>query len=133
MMGLDGVLDMILAEGLDNVLARHARLANATREAMKALGLEIYAKSPSNAVTAVKVPDGVDGSAIVKKMRDEQGVTIAGGQSELKGKIFRVAHLGYMDEFDSISAIAGIEMVLSQLGFTVQLGKGVGRAEELLK
>lgn len=133
MMGLDGVLDMILGEGLDNVLARHAKLANATREAMKAMGLEIYAKSPSNAVTAVKVPDGVDGSAIVKKMRDEQGVTIAGGQSELKGKIFRVAHLGYMDEYDTISAIAGIEMVLSQIGFKVQLGKGVGRAEELLK
>ncbi len=133
MIGLNGVLDMLLTEGLDNVLARHAKLANATREAVKAMGLEIYAKAPSNAVTAVKVPEGVDGSAIVKKMRDEQGVTIAGGQSELKGKIFRVAHLGYMDEYDTISAIAGVEMVLAQLGFKLQLGKGVGRAEELLK
>ncbi|MDD4013285.1 MAG: alanine--glyoxylate aminotransferase family protein [Candidatus Omnitrophica bacterium] len=133
MQGLNVVLDMMLTEGLDNILSRHARLANATREAMKAIGLELYAKNPSNGVTAVRVPEGVDGSAIVKKMRDEQGVTIAGGQSELKGKIFRVAHMGYMDEYDTISAVAGIEMVLSQLGYKVQLGKGVGRAQELLK
>ncbi|MFH1836724.1 MAG: alanine--glyoxylate aminotransferase family protein [Candidatus Omnitrophota bacterium] len=131
-MGLDSVLDMVLEEGLENVLARHARLANATREAIKAMGLEIFAKRPSNAVTSVKVPDGVDGNALVKKMRDEQGITIAGGQSELKGKIFRVAHLGYMDGYDAISAIAGIEIVLKQLGFDVELGKGVAKAQELL-
>ena len=122
--GLDKVLDMILDEGLDNVLARHARLANATKEAMKALGLELFAENPSNAVTSVKVPDGVDGAALVKKRRDEQGVTIAGGQASLKGKIFRVAHLGYMDEYDTISAVAGIEIVLSQLGYKVEFGKG---------
>ncbi len=132
-MGLDTVLDMMLAEGIDNILARHAKLAKATREAVKAIGLELYSSSPSNAVTSVKVPEGVDGSAIVKKMRDEQGVTIAGGQGSVKGKIFRIAHLGYMDEYDTISALAGIEMVLSQLGYKFQLGKGVGKAEELLK
>lgn len=133
MTGLNGVLDMMLEEGMDNVIARHARLANATREAIKAMGLEVYAKSPSNAVTAVKVPEGVNGKEIVKKLRDEQCVTIAGGQSELEGKIFRLAHLGYMDEYDVISALAAIEIVLSQLGFKIQLGKGVGRAQELLK
>lgn len=133
MMGLDAVLDMMLEEGLDNILARHARLARATREAVKTIGLEIFSKRPSNAVTSVKVPEGVDGGALVKKMRDEQRVTIAGGQSELKGKIFRVAHLGYMDEYDTIAAIAGVEIVLSQLGYDVELGKGVGRAQELLK
>ena len=88
---------------------------------------------PSNAVTAVKVPEGIDGAALVKKMRDEQGVTIAGGQAALKGKIFRIAHLGYMDEYDTISAIAGVEIVLSQLGYDVELGKGVGKAQEMLK
>ena len=130
--GLNSVLDMLLDEGLDNVLARHARLANATREAMKTLGLELFAERASNAVTSVKVPEGVDGLALVKKMRDEQGVTIAGGQASLKGKIFRVAHLGYMDEYDTISAIAGVEIVLKQLGYNLELGKGVGKAEELL-
>ncbi len=132
-MGLNAVLDIMLTEGVDETLARHARLAEATREAMKALGLELFAERRSNAVTSVKVPDGVDGLALVKKMRDEQGVTIAGGQGSLKGKIFRVAHLGYMDEYDTISAIAGIEIVLSQLGYKAELGKGVGKAEELLK
>lgn len=130
--GLDSVLDMMLSEGLDNVLERHARLANATREAIKAMGIELFAKRPSNAVTSAKVPEGVDGGALVKKMRDEQGVTIAGGQAELKGKIFRVAHLGYMDEYDTITAIAGIEMVLKQLGYDIKLGSGVAKAQELL-
>ncbi|MGD2278696.1 MAG: alanine--glyoxylate aminotransferase family protein [Candidatus Omnitrophota bacterium] len=132
-MGLDSVLDMLLEEGIDSVLARHARLAHATREAVKALGLELFSKRPSNAVTSVKVPESVDGAALVKKMRDEQGVTIAGGQASLKGKIFRIAHLGYMDEYDTIAAIAGVEIVLKQLGYNVELGKGVGKAQELLK
>jgi len=130
--GLNKVLDMMLEEGLDNILAKHARLANATREAVKALGLELFAQSPSNAVTAVKVPENVDGLALVKKMRDEQWITIAGGQAGLKGKIFRIAHLGYMDEYDVIAAIAGVEVVLSQLGYNVDFGKGVASAEKLL-
>ncbi|MFH1798537.1 MAG: alanine--glyoxylate aminotransferase family protein [Candidatus Omnitrophota bacterium] len=131
-MGLDSALDMILEEGLDNVLKRHACLANAVREAVKSIGLEIFAQRPSNAVTSVKVPAGVDGSALVKKMRDEQGITIAGGQGILKGKIFRIAHLGYMDGYDEISAVAGVEMVLKQLGYKVELGKGVGKLQEML-
>ncbi|MFH1665296.1 MAG: alanine--glyoxylate aminotransferase family protein [Candidatus Omnitrophota bacterium] len=132
-MGLDSVLDMILGEGLDNVLERHARLANITREAVKAMGLKLFASRASNAVTAVKVPEGFDGSVLAKKMRDEQYITIAGGQGELKGKIFRLAHLGYMDAYDTISAIAGVEIVLSQMGYDVKFGKGVARAQELLK
>ncbi|MEA3488730.1 MAG: alanine--glyoxylate aminotransferase family protein [Candidatus Omnitrophota bacterium] len=132
-MGLNSTLSMILGEGLDNVLARHARLARATRGAVKAMGLEMFSKRPSSAVTAVNVPVGVDGAALVKKMRDEQGVTIAGGQAALKGKIFRIAHLGYMDEYDTIAAIAGVEIVLSQLGYDIELGKGVGKAQEFLK
>jgi serine---pyruvate transaminase len=131
--GLNSVLDMVLSEGVDNVVKRHARLANVTREAVKAMGLEIFAEKPSNAVTSVKVPDGIDGKALVKKMRDEQCVTIAGGQGDLKGKIFRIAHLGYMDEYDTISAIAAVEIVLSQLGYPVTMGRGVARAQELLK
>ncbi|MGB2600606.1 MAG: alanine--glyoxylate aminotransferase family protein [Candidatus Omnitrophota bacterium] len=132
-MGLDAVLDMLLEEGLDNVLSRHARLAKATRGAVKAMGLELFSERPSNAVTAVKVPESVDGAALVKKMRDEQGVTIAGGQSQLKAKIFRIAHLGYMDKYDTISALAGVETVLSQLGYNIEFGKGVGKAQQLLQ
>ena len=130
--GLNAVLDMLLEEGLDNVLARHARLAEATRESMKALGLELFSSRPSNTLTAVKVPEGIDGSLIPKKLRDEQSMTIAGGQAAVKGKIIRVAHLGYMDEFDTISVVSALEMVLSQLGYKLELGKGVAKAEELL-
>ena len=132
-MGLDLVLDMLLDEGMDNVLERHAKLAHVTREAIKAMGLELFAESPSNAVTSVKVPEGVDGKALVKTMRDEEGITIAGGQAALAGKIFRVAHLGYMDQYDTIATISCIEMVLSQLGYGGTLGKGVAKAQELLK
>ena len=130
--GLNVVLDMMLAEGLDNVLQRHADLAEATRGAMAALGLELLSESPSNAATAVRIPDSVDGLALVKKMRDEQGMTIAGGQADLKGKIFRLAHLGYMDKYDTITAIAAVETVLRQLGYKADLGKGVAKAEEML-
>jgi len=131
--GLNNALEMILNEGLENVLTRHEKLARATRGAVIALGLEIFAERPSNAVTSVKVPAGIDGTLIVKKMRDEEGVTIAGGQSELKGKIFRIAHLGYMDKYDCLSAISALEIVLTKLGFRVEMGKGVGKAQELLK
>jgi serine---pyruvate transaminase len=131
--GLDSVLDSLLEEGMDNVLSRHAKMANVTREAVKAMGLELFAKRPSNAVTSVKVPEGVDGKALVKAMRDKEGITIAGGQSDLAGKIFRIAHLGYMDQYDTIAALAAVEMVLSQLGYGLTLGKGVAKAQELLK
>ncbi|MFQ6672611.1 MAG: pyridoxal-phosphate-dependent aminotransferase family protein, partial [Candidatus Tectimicrobiota bacterium] len=94
--GLRESLRRIQAEGLEAVFARHDRLARATRAAMQALGLELFAKeSPSNAVTAIKVPEGIDGTAIPKMLREDYGITIAGGQSQLKGKIFRIAHLGY--------------------------------------
>lgn len=131
--GLDSVLDIMIEEGMENVIERHTRLATATREAVKAMGLEIFAKKPSNTVTSVKVPEGIDGKALVKKMRDEQGVTIAGGQGDMKGKIFRIAHLGYMDEYDTISALAALEIVLVQLGYNVTLGKGVAKAQEFFK
>ena len=129
-MGLNGALDMILGEGLDNVVARHARLARATREAVEAIGLEIFSKRPSNAVTSVRVPEKIDGDALVRKMRDEQGVTISGGQGDLKGKIFRIGHLGYMDGYDMISTMAAIEIVLNELGFGIEFGKGVAKVQE---
>lgn len=133
MVGLREVLRMLKAEGLGNVFARHARMAQAMREGMKAAGLSLFPKqNPSDALTVVSAPPGVDGQAVYKNLREHYGVTAAGGQDHLKGKIFRISHMGYMDSFDVIQALAATEMVLKGLGHPVKLGSGVGRAEELL-
>ncbi len=132
-MGLRASLDIIKKEGLEKVFSRHALLARATRESMKALGLELLApESPSEAVTAVKVPPGVDGGAITKTLRDKYGVTIAGGQSQLKGKIFRISHMGYVSAADMLLVIGMVEVVLKELGYPLELGKGVGTAQKIL-
>jgi len=131
--GLNESLTMLQAEGLENVFKRHEKLALTTRKAVQALGLQLYAKeSPSNAVTAIMTPPGIDGQAVYKNLREKYGITAAGGQDRARGKIFRIAHLGYVDKFDVITAIAGIEMVLKGMGHRVQLGTGVAIAEELL-
>lgn len=131
--GLNTGLQMLQAEGLQNVFKRHEKLAHATRMAVRAIGLELYAKeSPSNAVTAVQTPEGIDGQAVYKGLREKYGITAAGGQDKAKGKIFRIAHLGYADRFDVITAIAGIEMVLKGMGYPLKLGTGVAVAQELL-
>jgi aspartate aminotransferase-like enzyme len=132
-LGLQAVLKMLKAEGLDAVFSRHARLAHAMREGVKAAGLSLFPKrSPSDAVTAVAAPPSVDGQAIYRNLRVQYGITAAGGQDHLKGKIFRVSHMGYMETFDVIMTVAAIEMVLKGLGHPVELGSGVGRAQELL-
>jgi aspartate aminotransferase-like enzyme len=131
--GLNESLKMLQAEGLDKVFKRHAWLANATRKAVQAIGLDLYPKeSPSNSVTAIAAPPGIDGQAVYKNLREKYGITAAGGQDKAKGKVFRIAHLGYADRFDVITAIAGIEMVLKGMGYTVKLGSGVAVAQELL-
>ena len=131
--GLREALRLMRGEGMDAVLARHARLASAARAAMCALGLQLFAPdAASDAVTAVRVPDGVDGLELVKRLREKYGITMAGGQSQLKGKIFRIAHLGYADRFDVIVAVAAVEMVLDELGYKVKQGAGVAAAEREL-
>jgi len=131
--GLNASLKMLKAEGLKNVFKRHERLANVIRKAVQALGLELYSKeSPSNSVTAILAPPGIDGQAVYKNLREKYGITAAGGQDKARGKIFRIAHLGYSDRFDIITAIAGIEMVLKGMGHPVKLGTGVAVAQELL-
>jgi len=130
--GLSKVLDMIKDEGLENVFKRHALLAKATREAVKALGLKLFAPdSPSESVTAVLAPEGIDGQDIVKSYREDHKITIAGGQGEAKGKIFRLSHLGFYDKFDIIIAISGLELALKKLGYNFEMGKGVGKALEI--
>ena len=131
--GLNECIKILQKEGLENAFARHAKLAHATREAVKAIGLEMFTKeSPSNSVTAINAPKGLDGQEIYKNLRVKYGITAAGGQGQEKGKIFRIAHLGYADTFDVITAIAGVEMTLKGMGHPVKLGTGVAVAEELL-
>jgi aspartate aminotransferase-like enzyme len=125
-------LKMIKQDGLENIFIRHKKMAEATRSAMKALGLQLFAPSAaSDVVTAVKVPQGIDGEKLVKTMRDTYGVTIAGGQSELKGKVFRIAHMGYIEEFDIIICISCLEKVLAQMGYKFNLGSGLKAAQEI--
>ncbi|MDD4909791.1 MAG: alanine--glyoxylate aminotransferase family protein [Candidatus Omnitrophica bacterium] len=129
---LNESLKMIKQDGLEEVFKKHKRLADAARAAVKALGLGLLAPdAASDAVTAVKVPAGIEGEKLVKTMRDTYGVTIAGGQGELKGKIFRIAHMGFIEEFDIIVGIACLEKVLNQMGYKFQLGAGVRAAQEV--
>jgi aspartate aminotransferase-like enzyme len=128
-MGLQESLRMLKEETLEGIWERHERLAKATRAATGGLGLELFASSPTNSVTAIRVPSGIDGTAVVKQMRLRYGITIAGGQDHLKGKIVRIAHIGYFSEFDIITAISGLEMTLSDLGYGIRPGSGVAAAQ----
>ncbi len=129
---LDKSLEMIRAEGLDNIWARHKRLSSAIQAGCVALGLEPFSSSPSHVVTAIKVPDGIDGAAIPKMLRDEFGVTIAGGQAHLKGKIFRIATLGYAATFDVTTGICALELALAKLGYKFEKGAGIKAALSVL-
>ncbi len=130
--GLREALNMIQKEGLENIWARHAKMAKATRAAMLALGLELFApRASSDAVTAVKVPQGLDGENLVKTLRQKYGVSIAGGQAELKGKAFRIAHMGYITPEDILLTISCLEIALNEMGYKAPLGKGVKAAEEI--
>jgi len=130
--GLREVLNMIQKDGLENCWARHAKMAKATRAAMLALGLELFApNASSDAVTAVKVPTGLDGENLVKLLRQKYGVSIAGGQAELKSKVFRIAHMGYITPEEILLTIACLEIALNEMGYKAILGKGVKAAEEI--
>ncbi len=134
LVGLREALQIMLEDGLAALFARHEALARATRAAMEALGLELLAPdSPSFACTAVRVPDGVDGRVLVKHVRDRYGMTLAGGQGSLAGQIFRIGHMGDLDGFDILSAIAAVEMALADLGFPAKLGEGTRAATEILR
>jgi aspartate aminotransferase-like enzyme len=131
--GLRESLRKIRQEGLEAVFARHDLLARATREAVKALGLELFAaESPSNALTAVKVPDEIGANEIRDRFFEEFGITVAGGQDRAKGKIIRIAHLGYYGRLDMIMVISALEMLLKEMGHQFELGAGVRAAEEVL-
>jgi aspartate aminotransferase-like enzyme len=129
---LDVALEMIERETLPAVFERHAVLGRAAREAVRGMGLELFGPEDehANVVTVARTPEGIDGAAIPKLMRDRYGITIAGGQGHLKGRIVRIAHCGYYGAFDVLTSIAGMEMALDELGFDVSFGAGVSRAQQ---
>jgi len=130
--GLREALRMLEAEGFANVFKRHDRLARATRAGAEALGLELFAKAtPSPALTAIVAPRGVDSEKIVAAYSQSHNITIAGGQGEMKGELFRLGHMGYAAEFDVIVALSALEQVLAELGQPVDFGGSVRAAQKI--
>lgn len=125
-------LQRLREEGIESVWARHATLAEAVRAAAKALGLKLLASAPANSVTAIFMPDGIDAEEVRAKLRKEFGIVVAGGQEQLKGRVIRIGHIGYIDGLDTLGAIAALEMVLTRLGADVPLGAGVTAAQKVL-
>jgi aspartate aminotransferase-like enzyme len=129
---LHATLQYIREVGRENLIANAALLAEGARAAGTALGLKLFAESnPANAVTAIYAPPGMDSGLIVKEIRNRFGAIITNGQGTMKGKIFRLAHLGYYDFLDLVSVVTALEIALTQLGHSVPLGAGVRAAEEV--
>lgn len=118
-------LKRIRAEGIENLWARHERIAHACRQAVTAMGLKLFAERPNAALTVITVPDGIDGTATLKKLEKTYGYKLADGQDSMKGKIWRLSHMGYTDAFEVLGALAALELVLLESGFRLQPGAGV--------
>jgi aspartate aminotransferase-like enzyme len=131
--GLGESLKQIRAEGIEAVWARSALLARATRAGVQAMELEVFAARPAEGMTAVRFPAGVDGKAFLKRLEARFGVKLAGGQLELEGQIFRLAHFGLLDELDIIATLAAIELVLDELGHPVTLGSAAAAASRVIQ
>jgi aspartate aminotransferase-like enzyme len=128
---LHAALEYIKEIGRENLIANAALLASLTREAAQALGLKLFAvSSPANAATAVCAPEGMDSGAVIKELRNRFGAIVANGQGDMKGKIFRLAHLGYYDVADLFAVVAALEIALSKLGYKLELGSGVRAAQQ---
>jgi aspartate aminotransferase-like enzyme len=125
-------LKRLRAEGIENTWARHAGMAAAARAGAKAMGLELFAKQPADGLTVIKVPAGIDGTAALGKLEKKYGIKLANGQDTLKGKIWRLAHMGYIDQFDVLAALSGLELVLLEMGYRVEPGAGVAAAQRVL-
>jgi aspartate aminotransferase-like enzyme len=130
--GLNVALGMILEQGLEAAFDRHVRLGRACREGIKAMGLELFSPDDDSSavVTAIRAPEGIDSDELVLLLRDRHGVTLAPGQGELKGRIFRIGHIGYFDVFDITTALAAVELALAELGAEIERGMAVTRALE---
>ncbi len=131
-MGLQQVLTWVRQEGLEKIFARNRKLSQACKAAVQAMWLKLFSKdNPSEVLTAVEAPAGIDGQKVVARLR-ERGIWIAGGQAQAKGRIFRIAHMGYIDETDLLGTIGALEQVLSELGYPVTPGVGLKAAREIL-
>ncbi len=130
--GLDVALGMILDDGLETAFERHVRLGRAARAGIKAMGLELFSPDDDSAavVTAARAPEGIDSSDLLRHLRDRHGVTLAPGQGDLKGKIFRIGHIGWFDVFDIAVALAAVELSLIELGAEIERGVAVQSALE---
>jgi len=131
--GLKKAVEAINAKGIDNVIAEHTAQADAFRAAAKAMGLSIFSKSPSNAVSGINTPADMNADELIKLLKTEYGVTFAGGQEQLKGKIFRAAHMGGIDKEHTLESIKALESALAKLGHKFNMGSGIGAAKEILK
>jgi serine---pyruvate transaminase len=127
--GLAEALEMLRDEGIENVWARHARLASACRQGCEALGMRLFSASPSFAVTPVWLPDGVNWKEFNRILKVGNGITVAAGQDDFAGRIFRISHLGYYDELDMLSVIGGLEFTLSEMGVPFEIGSGVAAVQ----
>ena len=132
MIGLKKALEKINAQGIDNVITEHKAQARAFRDACKAMGMEIFSKSPSSAVTGVCTPAGMDADNLIKLLKTDFGVTFAGGQEQLKGKIFRCAHMGGIDREHTMEAIRALEQALAKLGHKFSALGGTSAAQKIL-
>jgi aspartate aminotransferase-like enzyme len=132
-MGLKAALDLYFQDGVDGALARHRRLSRAVKDGVRALGLDLFGDHPERAwaVTAVRAPEGIDGDELVARCRRDHGVILAPGQGPLKGKVFRIGHLGYYDELDMIRGLAAVEMTLQSMGYPVKRGASVAAAQDV--
>ena len=130
---LDVALGLLLEEGLEQAFERHVRLGRACRAGLKAMGLELTSPDDDSAavVTAARMPEGIDAGALMLALRDGFGITIAGGQGEFAGTVFRIGHIGWFDVFDITTALAAIELVLADLGAAIERGVAVTRALEV--
>jgi aspartate aminotransferase-like enzyme len=124
-------LKRIRTEGIEKVWARHARNAAAARAGFRALGLELFAERPVDGLTVVKVPTGIDGVEMLSRLEKQYGLKLAGGQDNLKGKIIRLGHMGYVDQFDVLAALAGVELVLRGMGYNIEPGAGLTAAQQV--
>jgi aspartate aminotransferase-like enzyme len=124
-------LKKIRAEGIDHILATQARNGAAARAAFVAMGLKIFPVRPTSALTVGEMPPGIDSSGLLNKLEKQYGLKLANGQDTLKGKIIRLAHMGYIDQFDIMAAISGIELVLTEMGHALEPGKGVAAAQRV--